>query len=125
MAKSSATIILRGFLGATPEQRQTKSGQTVTNLNLAIDQSYGDNERTEWVRVVIWNQQQGDAAMNYLSKGDLIFCTTESFRVSAWVSHDGSARGQLEVSARRVDYLITKLNPNEAPADEDADPIPF
>jgi len=124
MAKSSATIILRGFLGATPEQRQTKSGQTVTNLNLAIDQSYGDNERTEWVRVVIWNQQQGDAAMNYLSKGDLIECHASTFRVTAWASQDGSIHGQLEVNARQIDYIITKRNPSEPPAQED-EPIPF
>jgi single-strand DNA-binding protein len=124
MAKSSATIILRGFLGATPEQRQTKSGQTVTNLNLAIDQSFGDNDRTEWVRVVIWNQQQGDAAMNYLSKGDLIECHASTFRVSAWASQDGSIRGQLEVNARQIDYIITKRNPNEPPAQKD-EQIPF
>ena len=124
MAKSSATIILRGFLGATPEQHQTKSGQTVTNLNLAIDQSYGDNERTEWVRVVIWNSQVGDAAANYLSKGDLIECHASTFRVSTWASQDGSIRGQLEVNARQIDYIITKRNLSEPPAQEE-EQIPF
>lgn len=124
MAKSSATLILRGFLGAAPEQRQTKSGQTVTNLNLAIDQSYGDNDRTEWVRVVIWNEQVGDAAVNFLSTGDLIEVHGSTFRVSTWASQDGSLRGQLEVSARRVDYIITKRSPNEPPAQDD-EQIPF
>lgn len=125
MAKSNATIILRGFLGATPEQRQTKSGQTVTNLDLAIDQSYGDNDRTEWVRVVIWNTQVGDAAVNYLGTGDLIEVHASTFRVSTWASQDGSIRGQLEVSARRIDYIITKRNPNEPPAKQDDKKIPF
>jgi hypothetical protein len=100
--------------------------QAVTNLSLAVDQGYGDNTRTEWVRVTVWGEAQSTAAMKYLSKGDLVSVTSESFRVSAWAAQDGSLRGQLEVTARRVDYIITKHQADEAPTDEaPADSIPF
>ena len=99
--------------------------QAVTNLSLAVDQGYGDHKRTEWVRVVIWGEAQSSAALKFLSKGDLVSVTSESFRVSAWVAQDGSPRAQLEVTARRVDYIITKHNPNEAPQDETSEDIPF
>jgi single-strand DNA-binding protein len=125
MSSTAATLIIRGRLGGSPEMRYTKDGQAVTNLSLAVEQGYGDHQRTEWVRVVIWGEPQSAAAVKYLSKGDLVSVTSESFRVSAWAAQDGSPQGQLEVTARRVDYIITKRNPNEASPDEENKDIPF
>lgn len=100
--------------------------QAVTNLSLAVDQGYGDNTRTEWVRVTIWGEAQSSAAVKFLSKGDLVSVTSERFRVNAWASRDGSLRGQLEVTARRVDYILTKRQADDSPTDEaPADSIPF
>lgn len=124
MSITSATLIIRGRLGSDPELRFTKDGHAVTNISLAVDQGYGDNKRTEWVRVVIWGDKQAEAANTYLSKGDLVECHSSSFRISTWSSQDGSLRGQLEVSARRLDYIITKRNPNEPPPPSDED-VPF
>lgn len=125
MASTAATILIRGRLGNEPELRYTKDGQAVTNLSLAVEQGYGDNKRTEWVRVAIWGDKQAEAANTWLSKGDLVAVYSESFRINAYAAQDGSIRGQLEVSARRVDYIITKRNPNEAPAAEEREDIPF
>ena len=124
MSITAASIIIRGRLGSTPELRYTKDGQAVTNLSLAVDQGFGDNKRTEWVRVVIWGQAQSEAAMNHLGTGDLVSVTSESFRVNTWTGQDGTLHGQLEITARRVDYIITKRNPNEPPP-QDPDDIPF
>jgi|GEM_PF-3551450 len=117
MSSTAATIIIRGRLGSTPQMRYTKDGQAVTNLSLAVDQGYGDNPRTEWVRVTIWGEAQVSAAVTYLSKGDLVSVTSERFRVAAWASHDGSLRGQLEVTARRIDYILTKRSVTDPSAE--------
>lgn len=125
MSSTAATIIIRGRLGSDPEMRYTKDGQAVTNLSLAVDQGYGDTTRTEWVRITIWGEAQSSAAVKFLSKGDLVECQSSRFRINAWATQDGSLRGQLEVTARRVDYIITKHNPNEAPPEEANEDIPF
>jgi len=125
MASTATTLIFRGRLGQNPELRHTKDGKAVTNLSLAVDQGYGDNKRTEWIRVTLWNKQ-AEAANSWLSKGDLVSVESEIFRINAYAAHDGGIRGQLEVTARRVDYIITKRNPNEAPATNYEDEtIPF
>ena len=90
MSKSAATIVVRGYIGNSPELRYTKEGQAVTNLSLAVNQGYGDNQRTEWVRVAIWGEKRAESANQNLSKGDLISCVADSFRVGAWVSQDVS-----------------------------------
>jgi single-stranded DNA-binding protein len=48
---TGAAIHLRGRLGGDPQLRQTQSGESVTNFNLAIDQGYGERKATAWVRV--------------------------------------------------------------------------
>lgn len=125
MASTSANFQIIGRLGQDPELRYTKDGQVVTNLSLAVDQGYGDSKSTEWVRVAIWGEKQATAAAQWLSKSDLVSVNCDSFRINAYAAQDGSIRGQLEVSARRVDYLLTKRNPNEPPAQQDESQIPF
>ena len=125
MSSTAATIIIRGRIGSSPEMRFTKEGQVVTNLSLAVDQGYGDNKRTEWVRVAIWGEKQAEAANTWLSKGDLVTVYSESFRINAYAAQDGSIRGQLEINARRVDYIITKRGPNEPPQVDESGDIPF
>jgi single-strand DNA-binding protein len=111
-------------LGGKPELRFTKGGQAVTNFSIAVEQGYGDNKRTEWVRVAIWGQQ-AEIVNQHLSTGDLVSCIAQNFSINAYVAKDGSVRGQLEITARRVDYIITRRNPSEAPPDEDSEDIPF
>jgi single-strand DNA-binding protein len=124
MTITGATLLIRGRLGGKPELRFTKGGQAVTNFSIAVEQGYGDNKRTEWVRVAIWGQQ-AEIVNQHLSTGDLVSCIAQNFSINAYVAKDGSVRGQLEITARRVDYIITRRNPSEAPPDEDSEDIPF
>ena len=57
-----------------------------------------------------------------LSKGDPVSMQSDFFRVAAWTSQDNSPQGQLEVTARRVDFIITKREQVEA---DDYEPMPF
>ncbi len=104
---TSATLILRGRLGNDPQLRTTQSGDPVANFNLAIDQGYGERKTTAWVRITVWGKQ-AEACAKHLSKGDLVCVHSERFQVSAWSAQDNSPQGQLEVTARRVEFIITK-----------------
>lgn len=120
MSTTAATLIFRGRLGNSPQLRQTQSGEAVANFNLAIDQGYGERKTTAWVRVTVWGKQ-AQAVANHLDTGALVTAYAESFQVSTWSAKDGSPQGQLEITARRVDFILTK---REATPETDEEP-PF
>jgi single-strand DNA-binding protein len=79
MSGSINKVILVGNLGRDPEIRTLNSGDKVANLNLATSESWRDRtsgerkERTEWHRVVIFNDNLVKVAENYLRKGSKIY----------------------------------------------------
>ena len=79
MSGSINKVILVGNLGRDPEVRTLNSGDKVANLNLATSESWRDRtsgerkERTEWHRVVIFNDNLVKVAENYLRKGSKIY----------------------------------------------------
>ena len=91
---TSATLIFRGRLGSDPQLRTTQTGEPVANFNLAIDQGYREHKTTAWAQ--------------HLSKGDMVCVHSERFQVSVWSAQDNSPQGQLEVTARRVEFITTK-----------------
>ena len=121
MSTTAATIIMRGRLGNQPQLRTTQTGEPVANFSLAIDQGYGERKTTVWVRVTAWGKLAQAVADN-LNAGDLVTAYSENFRVSAWNDKNGSPQSQLEITARRVDFIITKREPS---ADTGDDEMPF
>src|ERR1700759_2028557 len=79
MAGSVNKVNLIGNLGADPEIRTLNSGDRVANLRLATSESWRDRqsgekrERTEWHRVVIFNDNLVRVAENYLRKGSKVY----------------------------------------------------
>ena len=79
MAGSVNKVILIGNLGADPEIRRTQDGRPVANLRLATSESWRDKatgerkEKTEWHRVVIFNENLCKIAEQYLKKGSKVF----------------------------------------------------
>ncbi len=75
MAGSVNKVILVGNLGRDPEVRSTQDGAKIVNLSVATSERWKDRnsgesrERTEWHRVVIFNEQLANIAEQYLSKG--------------------------------------------------------
>ena len=96
--------------------------EPVANFNLAIDQGFGERKTTVWVRIAVWGKQ-AEACTQHLSKGDMVCVHSESFRVSTWKAQDGAPQGQLEVTARRVEFIITKRAQPEEPIAEEN--VPF
>src|SRR5580698_8647842 len=83
MAGSVNKVILVGNLGRDPEVRNTQDGSKIVNLALATSDTWNDRqtgerkERTEWHRVVIFNDRVADVAERYLKKGAKERYTTE------------------------------------------------
>ena len=74
MAGSVNKVILVGNLGRDPEVRTTKDGYPIVHLSVATSDSWKDKltgerrEKTEWNRVVIFNEKLGEIAQKYLRK---------------------------------------------------------
>ncbi len=71
-------VILVGNLGADPEARSLNNGGEVVNMRVATSEKWKDRdgnrqERTEWHNVVIFNENLGRVAKNYLSKGTKVY----------------------------------------------------
>ncbi len=78
MAGSMNKVILVGNLGRDPEIRHTNSGQKIANLSVATSDTWKDKsgerqERTEWHRVVVFNNNLADFAERYLHKGSKVY----------------------------------------------------
>lgn len=79
MAGSVNKVILVGNLGKDPEVRSTQAGSKICNLAVATSETWNDKasgerrERTEWHRVVIFNERLADVAERYLRKGRKVY----------------------------------------------------
>lgn len=95
MSTLSKTIIV-GRLGADPEVKQV-GDNTVANFSVATNESWGDNEHTEWHRVVVWGKA-AEACGQYLSKGSLV-AVEGTLRTRSWETDDGDTRYVTELKA--------------------------
>lgn len=94
--------ILIGYLGRDPEVRTMQNGNKVVNMSLATSESWKDKqtgerrEKTEWHRIVIWNEKIGDVAAKFLKKGSLC-CIEGQIETRKFQDKDGSDRWTTEI----------------------------
>ncbi len=102
MAGSVNKVILVGNLGADPEIRRTQDGRPIANLRLATSDSWKDKttgerrEKTEWHRVVIFNENLCRIAEQYLKKGSKIYIEG-ALQTRKWQDQAGQDRYSTEV----------------------------
>ena len=102
MAGSVNKVILVGNLGADPEIRRTQDGRPIANLRLATSESWKDKttgerrEKTEWHRVVIFNENLCKIAEQYLKKGSKVFIEGQ-LQTRKWQDQSGQDRYSTEV----------------------------
>jgi single-strand DNA-binding protein len=122
MAGSVNKVILVGNLGKDPEVRTTQDGQKIVNLTLATSDTWNDRqtgerkERTEWHRVVIFNDRVGDVAERYLHKGSKVF-VEGSLQTRKWTDQSGQERYSTEVVISRFKGDLTMLDTRSSGAD--------
>ncbi len=105
MAGSVNKVILVGNLGDDPEARSMGSGGEVVNLRVATSESWKDRdgnkqERTEWHRVVIFNENLGRVAKSYLRKGSKVYLEGQ-IQTRKWTDNSGQDRYSTEVVLQR------------------------
>jgi len=115
MSGSVNKVILVGNLGRDPEVRTMQNGGKVCNLSVATserwrDRASGDQqERTEWHRVVIFDDRLVDVAERYLQKGAKIYIEGE-LQTRKWQDQSGQERYTTEVVLRRFRGQLTMLD---------------
>jgi single-strand DNA-binding protein len=101
--------MLIGNLGADPEVRSTANGSRVATLSLATSRQWNNQagerqEKTEWHRVVLWNNKSStlaDFAEKYLKKGDRVYVEGR-IEYRTWEDREGKTRYTTEINAREV-----------------------
>jgi single-strand DNA-binding protein len=102
MAGSVNKVILIGNLGRDPEVRRTQDGRPVVNLSLATSENWRDKntgerrERTEWHRVVIFNENLCRIAEQYLKKGSRIYLEGQ-LQTRKWQDQSGQDKYTTEI----------------------------
>ena len=115
MAGSVNKVILIGNLGKDPEVRSTQDGSKIVNLTLATSETWNDRssgerkERTEWHRVVIFNDRVADVAERYLKKGAKVY-VEGSLQTRKWTDQQGQERYTTEVVIGRFNGQLTMLD---------------
>ena len=115
MAGSVNKVILIGNLGRDPEVRTLNDGSPVVTLSLATSENWKDKasgerrERTEWHRVVIFNENLAKVAENYLKKGAKVYIEGQ-LQTRKWTDKDGNEKYTTEVVLQRYRGDLTMLD---------------
>src|ERR1700752_4186121 len=115
MAGSVNKVILVGNLGKDPEVRSTQDGSKIVNLTLATSETWNDRasgerkEKTEWHRVVIFNDRTAEVAEKYLKKGAKVY-VEGSLQTRKWTDQQGQERYTTEVMIGRFNGQLTMLD---------------
>ena len=115
VAGSVNKVILVGNLGRDPEVRAMQSGDKVVNLSIATSENWKDKstgerrERTEWHRVVVFNQGIANVCERYLKKGSKVYVEGQ-LETRKWTDKDGVEKYSTEVVLRPFRGELTMLD---------------
>lgn len=115
MAGSVNKVILVGNLGADPEIRRTQDGRPIANFSVATSESWRDKntgerrERTEWHRVVVFNEGLCKVIENYLRKGSKVYLEG-ALQTRKWQDQSGADRYSTEVVLQGFNSTLTMLD---------------
>jgi len=115
MAGSVNKVILVGNLGRDPEIRSTQDGLRIAQLSVATSENWRDKnsgerrEKTEWHRVVIFNERIVDVAEKYLRKGAKVY-VEGALQTRKWTDQSGQEKYTTEVVLQRFRGELTMLD---------------
>ncbi|MFQ5346431.1 MAG: single-stranded DNA-binding protein [Rhodothalassiaceae bacterium] len=122
MAGSVNKVILVGNLGRDPEVRSLSNGSPVVNLSVATSETWRDKgtgerrERTEWHRVVIFNENLARVAEQYLRKGSKVYLEGQ-LQTRKWQDQSGADRYSTEIVLQRFRGELVMLDSASARAE--------
>jgi single-strand DNA-binding protein len=114
MAGSVNKVILVGNLGRDPEVRSTQNGDKIVNFSIATSERWKDKstgeqrEKTEWHRIVIFNENLARIAEQYLRKGSSVYVEGQ-LQTRKWQDQSGAEKYTTEVVLQRYRGELTLL----------------
>lgn len=140
MSGSVNKVILVGRLGRDPEVRHTQGGDKVVNMTVATSERWTNKtsgerqEKTEWHRIVIFDQNIADVAEKYLEKGSHVYLEGQ-LQTRKWTDKSGVEKYSTEIVLQRFRGTLTMLGSKgeggerqerqHEPVDDLDDDIPF
>lgn len=121
-------VILVGSLGRDPEVRRTTSGDPIVNMSVATSESWKDKrsgekkEKTEWHRVVIFNENLAKVAESYLRKGSKVY-VEGSLQTRRWTDKDGAEKFSTEIVLSKFNGAIQLLDSKSNSAEQESAPF--
>jgi single-strand DNA-binding protein len=115
MAGSVNKVVLIGNLGRDPEVRRLTSGDPVVNLSIATSESWRDKasgerkEKTEWHRVVIFNENLAKVAEQYLKKGSKVYLEGQ-LQTRKYTDKDGTEKYSTEIVLQKFRGELVMLD---------------
>jgi single-strand DNA-binding protein len=108
-------VIIIGNLGRDPEIRRTQDGKPICNLNIATSETWRDKnsgerkEKTEWHRVVIFNEGLCKVAEQYLKKGSKVYLEGQ-LQTRKWTDKDGVEKYSTEIVLQGFNSSLVMLD---------------
>ena len=121
-------VMLIGNLGADPDVRKTKNGNSAVTMSIATSEKWKDQDgnphsKTEWHRVVLYGNI-ADIAGNYLTKGSKVYIEGK-LTTRKWVDKDGKDQYTTEVVVQGYGGTLTMLgNKDDKAGQENVQPSP-
>jgi single-strand DNA-binding protein len=115
MAGSVNKVILIGNLGADPEIRRTQDGRPIANLRIATSDSWRDKntgerrEKTEWHRVVVFNEGLCKVIEQYVKKGSKVYIEG-ALQTRKWTDQSGVEKYSTEIVLQGFNSTLTMLD---------------
>ncbi len=129
MAASVNKVTLVGNLGKDPEIRYLNDGSKIANLALATSENWSDKatgerkEKTEWHRVVIFNDKLAEVCEKYLKKGAKVYLEGQ-LQTRKWTDQSGIEKYTTEVVLSKYKGELTMLDSKGASASDDHSSYP-
>jgi single-strand DNA-binding protein len=115
MAGSVNKVILVGNVGKDPEIRRTQDGRSIANLSLATSETWRDKttgerkEKTEWHRVVVFNDNLCKVVEQYVKKGSKLYIEGQ-LQTRKWTDQSGAEKYSTEVVLQGYNGTLTMLD---------------
>lgn len=123
MSGSLNKVIIIGNVGNDPEIRSMNSGDRVANLSIATSESWKDKqsgerrEKTEWHRVVVWNEHLVKVIDDYVNKGDKLYIEGK-LQTRKWQDQSGNDRYSTEIVLQGFDGKLLMLGGKKSERDD-------
>ncbi len=115
MASSLNKVMLIGNLGRDPEIRSTNDGKEIATLNIATSETWKDRatgekkEKTEWHRIVIFNEGLVGVAKNYVKKGSRVYIEG-TLQTRKWIDNTGQEKYTTEIVLQNFGSQLVLLD---------------